>query len=213
MASHSAEELQLVGHAAAPLHTYGAQLGTPAVPAATGPQIPGRPGRSQRSHAPVQALSQHTPSTHSPPSHWVDAVQAEPFGRSGAHAPSVQLAPGAQSVFEVQLVRQAPFGPQRYTPHAGSAERSGADSQVPALGPLQVRHGPLHAESQQVPSTQFAVRHWFPAAHAVPAASFGWQAPVGSSYSFAGHPEHTPAAQVCPPGHDTPTQARSTQTP
>src|SRR5437763_16854903 len=42
---------------------------------------------------------------------------------------------------------------------------------------LHAAHCCVHAVSQQTPSTQLPLRHWFVAAHATPAASFGTHAP------------------------------------
>ena len=48
-------------------------------PTATFKHCPGEPGKLQLRHAPVQLLSQHTPSTHWPDSHWLASAQGCPF--------------------------------------------------------------------------------------------------------------------------------------
>jgi hypothetical protein len=62
----------------------------PLLPAVTGEQVPTLPGTLQESQAPVQAVSQHTPSTHWPVPHWLFAEQVMPEGPFGTHAPSLQ---------------------------------------------------------------------------------------------------------------------------
>jgi hypothetical protein len=48
------------------------------VPATTGLQVPTLPGTAHESHAPSQAVSQHTPSTQLPLAHWPSAPQVAP---------------------------------------------------------------------------------------------------------------------------------------
>ena len=58
-----------VGQEAEPPHTYGAHEGLPALPVADGAHVPTLPEMLQTSQAPTHAVSQHTPSTHSPLPH------------------------------------------------------------------------------------------------------------------------------------------------
>jgi hypothetical protein len=53
--------------------------------AMTGRQVPTKPFRSQREHAPLQGLSQQTPSSQEPLWHWFEAVQAVPLERFCRH--------------------------------------------------------------------------------------------------------------------------------
>jgi hypothetical protein len=53
-------------------------------------QVPAEPGTSQAWHCPLQAVPQHSPSTHSPLAHWFAAPQVPPFARSGAQTPAAQ---------------------------------------------------------------------------------------------------------------------------
>lgn len=83
-AAQSASPLQWVGQLALlPSHRYGAQLGEPAAPSARGWQVP----PPQVSQAPVQPVSQHTPSTQWPLVHCEAPVQACPSPRRGRQAP------------------------------------------------------------------------------------------------------------------------------
>ena len=73
-----------------PLHRNGAQVGLPALPAATGLHVPTLPVTLQALQEPPQAVLQHTPSTHCPLPHWLEAEQVAPFCCLGTHAPALQ---------------------------------------------------------------------------------------------------------------------------
>jgi hypothetical protein len=53
-------------------------------------QVPAEPGTSQAWHSPLQAVSQHTPSTHCPLAHWFAPPQATPGPLSGVQTPAAQ---------------------------------------------------------------------------------------------------------------------------
>jgi hypothetical protein len=60
------------------------------LPAATGLHVPTLPATLQASHAPSQAVLQHTPSTQLPLPHWLAAPHAPPGVFFGTHAPASQ---------------------------------------------------------------------------------------------------------------------------
>lgn len=80
------------------------------MPSGTGTHRPAVPDKLQLRHVPPQASLQHTPSTQNPDRQSPAAVQVcpsgllpqEPVARS-------QIRSGAQSAFEVHLLRQSPF--------------------------------------------------------------------------------------------------------
>jgi len=78
-----ASPVHAVGQAGlVPPHRYGAQLGLPAEPAATllhVPSVAAPAATLHASHAPLQALLQHTPSTQLPDEHSPVVLQALPF--------------------------------------------------------------------------------------------------------------------------------------
>src|SRR5437763_1664008 len=53
-------------------------------------QAPAEPGTSQAWHWPLQAVAQHTPSTHSPLAHWFAPPQATPGPLCGVQRPAAQ---------------------------------------------------------------------------------------------------------------------------
>ena len=76
---HCASTMQLDGHVAeSPTQRYGAQAGLPALPAGAFEQVPPVPGSAHVSHAPAQAVSQHTPSTQWPLAQVLAVVQSVP---------------------------------------------------------------------------------------------------------------------------------------
>jgi hypothetical protein len=88
-------------------------------PAATSVQWPGELVRLQLRQAPVQALSQHTPSTHWFEAHSLEAAQMCPRGL-GPQLPLVQAAGGSQSASTLQVLVQA-----AWVPFDGGAQRKG----------------------------------------------------------------------------------------
>ena len=67
------------------------------LPAATVKQWPGEVARLQLRHAPVQAFSQQTPSTHCPVAHSLPPAQVNPSG-FGPQVPATQAVPVSQSL-------------------------------------------------------------------------------------------------------------------
>jgi hypothetical protein len=53
-------------------------------------QVPAEPGTSQAWHCPLQAVAQHTPSTHSPLAHWFGPPHATPAPLCGVQTPAAQ---------------------------------------------------------------------------------------------------------------------------
>jgi hypothetical protein len=88
--AHCDVAVQLVGQPAAPVHTYGLQLGEPAEPDGLTAHVPKEPLRLHALHEPLHALLQQYPSTHRLLVHWLAAVQVWPFGRFARHAPPLQ---------------------------------------------------------------------------------------------------------------------------
>ena len=76
---------------------YGVQSLSGSEPGLTGPQAPSSPAplraAVQARHGPVQAESQHTPSTQKPLTHWLFWVQATPLPSRQAPAPLHWFAP------------------------------------------------------------------------------------------------------------------------
>ena len=141
--------MQLVGHAAEPLHRYGEQDGfAPADPTETRVQVPGI--AVQTSQPPEQAVLQQRPSEHSP----LAQVAAPPEH----DCPFLSL--------------HAPVASQVLVPvHCGLSSAFLMAVQVPSAPDwLQLKHAVMQLVSQQFPSTQLPVRHWAAAVHAVPLA-------------------------------------------
>jgi hypothetical protein len=78
-----------------------------AFPVPIGRHLPGDDGSAQLRHAPVQALSQQTPSTHWPDLHSLALPQLCPFCL-GPHVPLTQAIPASQSPSTLQLTVHAP---------------------------------------------------------------------------------------------------------
>ncbi len=78
-----------------------------ALPTATRVHLPCDPGSPQLRQAPVQALSQQTPSTHWPDLHSLPALQTWPFCL-GPQLWLTQLMPVSQSLSALQTLVQAP---------------------------------------------------------------------------------------------------------
>jgi hypothetical protein len=180
-AAHCASAVHALGHAAEPPpHTYGAHEGLPVLPAATGLQVPALPGTSQESHAPVHAVSQHTPSTHWPLAHCFSPPHAVPGVFFFSQVPAaLQKWPSAHWASEVHLsgqdvaVPSHVYGEQEGVP----VLPGGTGEQLPALpGRLQASHAPSQAVLQHTPSTQWLLAHCSARVHVSPAPSLGTQA-------------------------------------
>jgi hypothetical protein len=147
-------------HAPAPSHLpLVPQLGAPlslqvlrgsAFPAATIVHLPTEPVSAQLRQAPVQPLSQQTPSTHWPDLHSAPAPQGWPFSFS-PQVPFRQPVPPLQSLSTL------------HDPvHAACWQRNGAQSCKP--GARQVpRPSQVVAVLSRVPE-QLAALHWVPVA-------------------------------------------------
>jgi hypothetical protein len=79
--------------------------------------VPALPVTLQASHWPVQALSQHTPSTQFALPHCSAEAQAVPFESLGTQTPAEHQSPATQSLSPAQLPLQAAV-PQTYAPQA-----------------------------------------------------------------------------------------------
>jgi hypothetical protein len=84
--------VQVVGQLALvpPQSSAEGHAGSPGVPAEAFPHVPTAPVRSHRSHEPVHAVLQQTPSTQLPPAHWLPPVQVAPTAFFTTHAPPTQ---------------------------------------------------------------------------------------------------------------------------
>lgn len=78
-----------------------------------GEQVPSMPETPHEEHCPSHAVSQHTPSTHSPVWHCSSSVHASPFGWSGSQMdPLLQKKPTAHSrVFAQVDAQTSPLQP------------------------------------------------------------------------------------------------------
>jgi hypothetical protein len=118
------------------------------------------------SHCPVQAVSQHTPSTQKPDWHSSFTEHCVPCAAGVTHWPVAvtHALPEPQSASAVQPVPHAPavhvYGEQS---PSGSVRSATAPHSpllpAPFAALLQDWHAPLHAVSQQKPSTQLPVWH------------------------------------------------------
>jgi hypothetical protein len=116
-----------------------------AVPAGIDVHLPGVEGRLQLRQAPVQAVSQHRPSTQKFDWHSLPAPQGWPLS-FGPHAPFTQACPTSQSALLVQWLVQAPVthrnGLQVWMP---CGRHVPSPSQVPAvLRRVPVHEGGMH---------------------------------------------------------------------
>jgi hypothetical protein len=102
--------------------------------AATITQCPGEAASAQVLQVPVQAFSQHTPSTQKPDAHSPAPPHVKPSGLGPQVLLAWQTAPSSQSWFPLQTLVQAPFwhrpGWQFWTPGGRQVPRP---SQVPAV--------------------------------------------------------------------------------
>jgi hypothetical protein len=120
--------------------------------------LPPVPVRLHATHGPEQAVLQQTPSAQKPVSHAQPSAHEAPAVRSTTHLLPEQKALVLQFVEQVlgQLVKQAPAPLQVYVPHSVSGSVPAVKLvQVPrAPATSQARQPPVHAVSQQRPSTQ-----------------------------------------------------------
>jgi hypothetical protein len=173
---------QVVGHAAeAPLHTYGAQAGVPALPEGVAVHVPTLPGRLQASQAPAQAVSQQTPSTQLPNSHSLLPPQVALGAFFSSHCPlPLQKWPSAHWASLEQ-----PPGQDAETPSHTAGAQEGLPASPAATGRqrpslpawLQASHGPPQAPSQHTPSTQWLLAHSSARVQALPTGSRSTQRP------------------------------------
>jgi hypothetical protein len=195
-AAQSASPPQLVGQdALEPLQTYAPHVD--GVPCATGLHVPALPVRSQRSHAPPHAVSQHTESAQLPEVHSVPSVHAPPSPFRPIQTFVVQVAPGAQLPGPAHVVPHAALVPlQRNGAHDGEPGAvAGCTAQCPAA--LQVSHAPPHAASQHTESAQKPDWQALPAAQALPSVRFGTHAPIEQKL-----PAAQSASPAQPVGHE-----------
>jgi hypothetical protein len=119
----------------------------------TNVHVPMLPVTLHARQVPVQALSQQTPSTHTPLAHCALIVHACPFFARHAPAPShtlLPVQPPFASVWPLGTKLHAPSLPER----------------------LHAWQVPLHAVLQHTPSTQLPPKHWLPAVHVAPGIFF-----------------------------------------
>jgi hypothetical protein len=96
--AHSSLRAHCAGHPReVPVQASGAQVGLPSEPTGLGVQTPGASGLSQASHCPLQAASQHTPSTQKPDTQSPGAVHTSPGPFFGTQSLASQKKPGAQA--------------------------------------------------------------------------------------------------------------------
>jgi hypothetical protein len=151
---HQSEEMQaesepqVLGQLAfCPSHTYGEQLGEPALPAPLRLQVP----VLHVPHDPQAVLQQMLP-TQKVDWHWLLVEHGEPIGSSEPHVLPPQVKPLAQFALEEHVVGQLALAPsQRYGVQRGLPRDPAALlAQVPVV---HVPHAP-HALLQQTPPTQ-----------------------------------------------------------
>jgi hypothetical protein len=190
----------------APPHT-----GSPGSPDGAGRHCPRKPGKSQRSHEPVQALAQHTPFAHAPLVHWAFEVQAWPLGRDGWQVPESQNEPMAHWRAEVQVVGHPPWPsqtkgaqvdavPSGNTSHWPSRPICAHDSQAPEHDRLQQRPWAHTPEAQVLPDWQASPRGLAtPPALAPPAAPPAATPPASPPPIIVTPPASPPPAIATPP--------------
>ena len=120
-------------------------------PVASGVQWPIVEGSAQLLHAPVQAPSQHTPSTHMPERHWASAVHVTPRF-SLPQAPLTHAWPVSHWLSFVHDVVQAVAvhrnGEQFCTP-------CGRQAPLPSHVPGVLRRVPVHEAAMQTVSAAY----------------------------------------------------------
>jgi len=87
----------------APVQAVRDPVGAPVVAA----HVPTEPATLHASHCPPQPVSQHTPSTQFPDTHWLAAAHATPLPFFGTHAPALQKSPAMQSASLAHVTRHA----------------------------------------------------------------------------------------------------------
>ncbi len=108
----------------------------------TAEQVPTDPATLHASHCPEHPLSQQTPSTHRPETHWFTAAQRAPFVPFGLHWPASQKCPTHSA------------SPLHVALHALAPQRKGVHADVEAAGQAPA---PSHdAEAVAVPETHAA---------------------------------------------------------
>lgn len=138
----------------APSQAYVPQVPLPAERAGTGEQVPAEPCTPHDSQAPVQAVSQHRPSTQWPEAQSPGPAQAVPGGLAGSHVPPLHLYPVAQPSAPAHWVGQVPAAPSQVYSLQAPCVPAGVGVQVPSLpGWLHASHGPSQVPLQQTPST------------------------------------------------------------
>ncbi len=149
-------------HCPDPSHGVPWQPPSGSVPAGWGAQAPGPSGPNWHvSHAPSQAISQHTPSEQCPVAHSTSNAHGAPSGVPPAQVPPPSHVedPGHSA--------------------SGSAPGGcGAQAPGPSAGSLQVSQRSEHESAQHTPSTQKPLRQTSPAAQGVPFGWSGMQAPM-----------------------------------
>lgn len=138
-------------------------------------QVPRPLERSHRSHAPVHAVSQHTPSEQLPEEHTPASppLQLCPLLSLPPHVPLMHWTPETHCVPASQLWgHEAAVPLQRYGAHDGRLPASPAPMvvQVPVA---QLSQPSPHAVLQQTPSAQKPEAHWLGPEHCSAFAFFG----------------------------------------
>lgn len=180
---------QLARHAPAPSQLVLPHPFSGSAPAGLGVQVPALPLSAHDTHAPTQAVSQHTPSAQKPEAHSQPLAQV-PEARLATHAPALhQLDAALHSLPQAwaQVVRQAPAPSQVYAPQPFSGSLAAACGvQVPsAPGWLHEAQALPQLELQHTPSTQLPVPHWLPLVHEAPRPNPATQAPLTQVFEAA----------------------------
>jgi hypothetical protein len=129
--------------------------------------VPFEPASAHETHAPVQAVSQHTPSTQWPKAHWLgaEALHASPFIFFATQVPPgpLQYVPEAQSPSLLQVLA-----------HAFAVHKKGAHGCV-----LATHEPPLHW-----PASLSVDELWQVACEQVVPFAYFWQPPAPSHLPF-----------------------------
>ncbi len=165
-------------------------------PAGTGEQVPASPATLQAWQVPLQAPSQHTPSTQKPEAQPAARVQASPAAPFARQVPASQKAPALHCASEVQVATQAASVPlQVNRPHSFPGSVPAVEMlqlpTVPAV--LQASQAPPHPALQHTPSAQKPEVHSLAPPHAPPSTFFAVHAPPA--------PQKKPALQSASAAH------------
>ena len=196
-----------------PLHTAAPHSPAGSAPSGSAMQVPRLPATLHASQVPVQALPQHTPSTHRPEPHCPAALQAVPGANFATHAPPTQRNPAPHWLSTLHPDRQLPEPSQVLAPQspAGSVP-TGTGLQVPTFPEaLQAKHPAPQALLQHTPSTHWPERHWVPCVQVCPRACAPVHAPSLQKLpglQSASTPQVTMHAAL-PPAHSVRPQASS----